>query len=139
MRLTVEEHPEAIKRYAHVKRGRGAKTRPCADPCPGTKRSCTLETGHRGPHVAHGSFGRVTAVWDSGRPRPETSRSPARGGSRPKQSPKRPIGLRSERPTGIIERLRDGIRTIGSLEEIVFFVFFLAFVGFAIHWLLLIM
>ena len=65
MRLTREEHPEAIKRYGHIKRARGWRVRPCAAKCPGTTRTCTRGEGHRGPHVAHGAFRKVVAVWDS--------------------------------------------------------------------------
>lgn len=64
MRLTVEEHPEAIKRFRHVNPARLAGS--CSVRCPGTRRSCTLEKGQRGPHVAHrGLLARVVAVWDA--------------------------------------------------------------------------
>jgi len=52
---------------------------------------------------------------------------------------RRPIGLRSRSPVGLLERLRSIlVRGVSSLEEIVFLVFFLAFVAFAIGGFLLI-
>ena len=64
MRLTIEENPEAIKRFGHIKPGpkRGAPL--CAAQCPGTIRTCSLVRGHAGVHVSHGRFGKVQAVWD---------------------------------------------------------------------------
>ena len=66
MRLTVEHNREAIKRYRDVKLAPTWGTVRCRAKCPGTQRSCTLEVDHRGPHVAHGRFRKVVAVWDAG-------------------------------------------------------------------------
>lgn len=64
MKLTVEENPETIKRYSHIRPAPPWRAARCSVTCPGTTRACTLEKGHRGPHVAHGRFGKVVAVWD---------------------------------------------------------------------------
>ena len=141
MRLTAEEHPEAIKRYAHVRAARGWRARPCGDRCAGTARSCTRERGHRGPHVAHGPLRRVVAVWDAkpGMAAPEPLRRPANAGPPKRRAPGDPVGL-PHRTQGPLEALRARLaRAFASAEEIVFLIFFLAFVGFAVHWLLLIM
>jgi hypothetical protein len=66
LKLTIEENPEAIKRYRHIKPAPRGGTVTCSVGCPGTTRTCTLKRGHAGPHVAHGSFKKVMAVWDRG-------------------------------------------------------------------------
>lgn len=164
MRLTAAEHPVSIERYRQVKPARGPLARRCARRCPGTEDTCTLQKGHRGPHVAHGSFGKVLAVWDPGAvagpaegarrevaPRQVASRQGARRDvadprhvARRRPSPGarggRPLGLRTGSPVGLVEAFRRRIAcALGSLEDIVFLVFFLAFVGFAVHWFLLIL
>jgi hypothetical protein len=143
MRLTVEDHREAIKRYSHVRPARGSKAGLCSTLCPGTRRTCTLGKGHRGPHVAHGLFKRVVAVWESetgARVSKESIKRAARAKSRSGVRTGRPIGLRTGRPVGILGALWERVLgTIGSVEQIAFLVFFLAFVGFAIHWFLLIL
>ncbi len=65
MKLTIEADREAIQRYRHLARApSGVAT--CSARCPGTTRNCTLRRGHGGPHVSHGAFRRVLAVWDKG-------------------------------------------------------------------------
>lgn len=66
MKLTVEENRERIKRYGHIKPAPTWGVVRCSARCPGTTRTCTLERGHRGLHVAHGMFNKVVAVWDAG-------------------------------------------------------------------------
>lgn len=156
MRFTVEEHPEAIERYAHLKRARGWRVTSCSARLRGTSCTCSLEKGHRGPHVAHRFINRVVAVWDSGgetskpggtvepgqhgRAAVTTRRGRAPQAARRKQPPGRPIGLRARGPEGALETLRKlATRAASSVEEIALLVFFLAFVWFAIDWLLLIM
>jgi hypothetical protein len=134
VRLTREEHPESIKRYRHVKPALRAPR--CYLRCPGTTHTCSLEKGHRGPHVAHGLFSRVVAVWDvgaEGAPRA----APAR------VSPKRPrrksIGTKSRSPSGFVEELVGIVRhAASSLEELAWLTFFIAFVAFAVGGFLLI-
>jgi hypothetical protein len=143
MRLTLEEHREAIKRYRHVKPARGWRVSLCAARCPGLARSCTLEVGHRGPHVAHGFFRKVLAVWASDVGVPTPGELPARDsrGARPRGGgPGGPIGLRPRAPVGILEALRERlVRIVSSADQIAFLIFFLAFVGFAVHWFVLIL
>jgi hypothetical protein len=66
MKLTIEENREAIKRYRHIPPVPPWGPPRCSARCPGTARNCTLRKGHAGPHVAHGTFKRVVAVWDKG-------------------------------------------------------------------------
>lgn len=143
MRLTVEEHPEAIKRYRHVERARGWKPTPCSRKCPGTPRICTRAGGHRGPHVAHGRLRRVLAVWDSGggpRPSDEAVGPPRKGKTRGPRRSARPVGLRTRSPLGIVAALERAVaRATSSLEQIALIILFLAFVWFGIDWLLLIL
>ena len=142
MRLTAKDHPEAIKRYGDIPRSRGWTATECATRWPGTSHVCTREKGHRGPHAAHGWFRRVLAVWEAdarekspGGP----ARVPAEVRSRKGSLARRPIGLPSRSPVGLIEGLRSFLkRGASSLEEIAFLIFFLAFVGFAIGGFLLI-
>ena len=64
------------------------------------------------------------------------SAEPTARGSRPAR---RPVGLRSKSPIGILEGLKNFIgHAISSAEELAFLLFFIAFVGFAIGGFLLI-
>ena len=141
MRLTAEEHPEAIKRYAHVRPARGWRVRACGSRFDGTPLSCTRERGHRGPHVAHERFRRAVAVWDAKAPSDSSGlirRSPSVDPARTRGG-RSPIGL-PDRSVGLLQALRERLsRAMGSAEEIAFLIFFLAFVGFAVQWLLLIL
>lgn len=130
MKLTIEKNREAIKRFRHVRPVRGAV--PCSERCPGTSRTCTLEKGHGGLHVAHGTFRRVVAVWDEGaesaRPTPRrrrlgTSRSPI---------PLRPSGT-SSALGNLVRRL---VERAPGVEEVVLLILALSMVGFAIDWIL---
>lgn len=143
MRLTAETDPERIRRYDHVRPARGIGARRCDAACPGIDRSCTLAHGHRGPHVAHGRWGRVRAVWDGGdapaRPGSEAVRRVAesarqgalstgrsRSGARPARRP-RPGG-------GAVTRwLAD---RFSSVEDVAMLILLLAFLGFAVDWFL---
>ena len=75
-------------------------------------------------------FRKVVAVWDGGRE-----------AQRPEAKARTAVGTRARhrlsrgRPAGILEALRNRVVT-SSLEEVVFLVMFLAFVGFSIDWLL---
>ena len=142
MRLTVEEHSESLKRFRHINPARGWNTRACAAACPGSTRTCTREKGHSGLHAARGLLGKVLSVWDLGDHAGRPSRKVKADAGLPariRRGPKRPIGLRSRSPTGPVEALRNIIsRAVSSMEELVWLVFFLAFVGFAIGGFLLI-
>ena len=134
MKLTIEEDPETIKRYAHIRPARGLGVRPCRHACPGSTRTCTLERGHRGAHVAHGRLRRVVAVWDGGKAPPSTASVPRAAESRARNRP------RAGKPGGALQSLwKMAVRAAGSFEEIALLIFFLAFVWFAIDWMLLIM
>ena len=134
MKLTREENREALKRYAHVKPARWGRRR-CSTWLSGSSRSCTLGTGHSGPHVAHGTFNRILAVWDQ-------------GGASNVPEPVRPGPSPTVRPpfrwSGPVEALRAfGGRVLRRpahfIEEAVFLVFFAAMIGFVIDWALRIM
>lgn len=63
LRLTRMEDPEEIKKYSYIKPAPFSVPH-CYAPCLGTKMTCSLEPGHEGPHVAHGFFKKVYAVWE---------------------------------------------------------------------------
>jgi hypothetical protein len=136
MKLTIEEDREALKRYAHLKRAgrpRAPDARPCLSMCPGTVRTCALERGHGGPHVAHGVFRRVVAVWDVAA-EPRRSKPGAWREKVMRYRPRQP----APRLVRILEAVRDRFLALGtSLETVLFLVMFIAFAGFAIHWFLL--
>jgi hypothetical protein len=141
MLLTAEEHPEAIKRYAHVARAGGWGGSECGSRLDGTARSCTRQRGHSGPHVSHGGWRKILAVWDESSNRRASrpaSRKLAEAVAR-KRPARKPLGL-PERPRALLQILRDWVaRAVDSAEEITFIVFFLAFVGFSLYWLWLIL
>ena len=64
MRFTIEEHGERLKRFAHLKPARGLGARRCGAVFPGSVRACTRPLEHRGPHVCHGTFGKLLAAWE---------------------------------------------------------------------------
>jgi hypothetical protein len=99
---------------------------------PGSTRSCTRERGHSGPHVAHGLFGTIREAWEGGR---VVGTSPAaRAEGLPVRRPHIPPG-----GAGFGRELLDRLAGLGTnVETILFLVLFVAFVAFAIHWLLLI-
>ena len=132
MRFTREQNPDAIERYAHVRPARGRRANRCGVGFPGGTRSCTLARGHNGPHVAHGRWRRVVAVWsDEGRAiRPPRSRSVAAASSRTRFTDIGPLAALD----WFWRRLT--LRTEHFLEEIVFFVLFIGMVGFVIDWAL---
>jgi len=134
MRLTVEDNPEAIKRYAHLPPA-GWKARTCAVRCAGSPRTCTREAGHRGPHACHARFVGVQAVWTDGAG--AGGRSTASEADR--QLPGRvrrpwaPIGLRNPVPSGVLAGLRNLVSNVASsMEELVWLVFAVAFTVLAI-------
>jgi len=129
VRLTVEDNPETMKRYAHLAPARGWGTRRCGASFPGRDRRCGRERGHRGPHVAHGFLGRVVAVWEGAPSDPSAEqprrRKPVKGG---------PIGLRVRRPEGLIAALGKRMRSVvSSPDELIWLVLFVGFVAFGIH------
>ena len=150
MRLTVEEHPEAIKRYAHLKPARGFRARACYAGLSGTGRTCTREPGHRGPHVAHGRFSGVLAVWDSGpgsgggrsdaRKRADRGRTAAQIGARHRTLGKRrPMGLANRDAPSLPGRFFRGLlRFLKSPDEVAFVFLFLVFVYWGIQWMIMI-
>ena len=136
MKLTIEEHPETIKRYRHIKPAPSRKGGRCATRLSGTSRACTLSPGHSGPHVAHGAFNRVVAVWDAGATARKSEGDTHRVGS---VVPRRP-----PREGGIVRAMKDFGRRVTRytehfMEEIFLLVFVLAMVGFVIDWALRIM
>ncbi len=148
MRLTVEEHAVAIKRYAHLKPVRGWRARACYAGLEGTGRTCTRESGHRGPHVAHGRFAKILAVWDSGpgsapstaRRRVEQSRarSDSRGSHR--QVERRPVGLKDRESHSPVERAFRGLlQFLKAPDEVAFVFLFVLFVYWGVQWILMIM
>lgn len=135
MRLTAEKNPETIQRYAHITPARGWRAVRCGTGDPESHRHCSREKGHRGPHVSHGRFGKVLAVWDRetkavASPESVQRAAEARSGrdvrTREKGGPLKALGTLV-------------VRIFSSVEEIALVILFIAFVGFAIDWLLRIM
>ena len=138
MKLTIEENRERIKRYSHIKPASRWGSVLCSAYCPGTSRSCTLKRGHAGPHVAHGAFRRVVAVWDKGiRP------NPLRGVAKRGGAPQRKGTGAGTGGRGFITALdalrRRFLQREHSIEEVVFLVLAVGMAGFAIDWALRIM
>jgi hypothetical protein len=140
LRLTVEDNPEAVKRYRHIKPASVLRKRPCATVWRDQRHTCTREKGHRGPHVAHSLFRQVVAVWESvgarevvgeavGRKSQARTRNDLRG---------RPVGLRGK-SSGSVLKILVGLvrRAISSPDEIAFVLLFAVFVWFAIEVLLI--
>lgn len=65
MILTRERDPQLIEQYSHIRPAPTWGPLRCFDRCPGSKRTCTLAKDHSGPHVSHGLFKKVMAVWDN--------------------------------------------------------------------------
>lgn len=135
MRLTIENDRERIARYAHVRPAPGGASARCGAHLSGTTRTCTLAHRHSGPHVAHGAFSRVLAVWDSGAvavASEESRRNRAQARSQGGLPSRRSVGA----PVSLVTRVR---AILASPEELFMLILFLAFAGFAVHWLLLIL
>jgi hypothetical protein len=131
MKLTVEDNRETIKRYAHLKPAPAWGSNRCGAACPGSPRTCTLEGGHRGPHVAHGLFRRVVAVWDSGA-RTRTSDDRSKGLVRAASRNDAAQG-------GLVAALRTFRAVVPSMETGIYLFFFLIMVGFGLYFVLLIL
>lgn len=138
MRLTVEDNPRQLERYRHLKPAGALGGKACGAAFPDSKRTCTRRSGHRGPHAAHGRMRKVVAVWDSAAAgSAESERRRASGRSAPPD--RRPVGLPSRRPGGLLRAIIDRILVhVTTVEDVAMLVLFLAFVGFAVHWLFLI-
>jgi len=135
MKLTIEENRETIKRYSHIRQPFLWGSLRCSAWCPGTSRNCTLGKGHKGPHVAHGRFRNVVAVWDG----KSKFRKSDVGVSRD-VGDVTPRGLRGSGLLPALMAFRSRIvRRAPSIEEVVFLVFALGMVWFVIDWALRIM
>jgi hypothetical protein len=146
MRLTAKDNPETIRRYGHIRPASGWGVLRCSVRLPGTSRACTLEDGHTGPHVTHGAFKRVVAVWE---------------GEGRAAEPRKPDAkvLKAHEPDAKVRKARAAVARTGFgdrgpiatvrafwrrlvrrpehvMEELVFLVFTLAMVGFVIDWTL---
>ena len=132
MRHTIETDPHAIRRYSHVRPARGWKVKRCDAACRGAEHLCTRELGHRGPHVAHGSWGRVKAVWEGD----VALRAPPEALQRVVEAA-RQGGLPSRRSGGALESLGRWVTDrVSSVEDAAMLILFLAFLGFAVDWFL---
>ena len=143
MKLTARDNPETIRRYAHLRRARWGRA-VCGARGSDTGHTCGREAGHRGPHAAHAWFGRVVAVWESGRVQggsggfsPVSSSKAAAAARRP-SSRARPVGLRADEPGLLRKAGRRLLRMVVEIEELALFLMFLAFVYFAVEWLAII-
>lgn len=64
LKLTRDQNREEIQKYAHVRPAPTFGPLRCFASFPGRGYSCTLKSGHDGPHVAHTFFKKVMAVWE---------------------------------------------------------------------------
>jgi hypothetical protein len=64
MKLTHKKNPHEIAQFKDVEPAPLFGDLRCFAPCEGETFTCTLADGHTGPHVAHGFFKKVIAVWD---------------------------------------------------------------------------
>lgn len=132
MRLTAKDDPETIKRFAHIKPASGRRAKLCEAICPATPHKCTLASGHRGPHVAHGLLRKVHAVWDAGTAlRPSTDALQRSLDARPSR------GASEREPSSLMTAIWSrAVRALSNVEEVVFIILFIAFVFFGIDWFL---
>lgn len=130
MRLTVEKDRETIKRYGHIRPASAWGSVACAARCPGTTRTCTLEKGHRGPHVAHGFLKNVVAVWDAANgAAPEKSRTAV--------GPQVPKEVWTGSLVGAVGAFWSHVaRLKPAVGDVALLILFLGFVVFAVDWFL---
>ena len=130
MKLTIEENPERIRRFSHIKPAPRWGVALCSASCPGVPRTCTLKRGHAGPHVAHGAFRRVVAVWDKGIKLRKVEEKNKRAVRTTVRSDTGEGG-----PVAALWALWGRIaRKEQSMEEVFLLLFALSMVGFAIDW-----
>lgn len=132
--MSIQDDRTHLARYHHIKPAPRWGAGRCGKLRSGTSYKCTRETGHRGPHVAHDWLRRVKAVWeaDSAARRPVKAKKP--------RKPKKPIGLRVRSGVGLWGRVKKTAKFVDEhAEEIALIAFFLAFVWFALDWLMIIM
>jgi len=131
MKFTIEDNPEAVRRYGHIKPASWGAAR-CSAGYPEAERSCTLERDHRGPHVSHGRFRKVLAVWDAG-----VQVQPA--GGKVKVAAKPPSRIRPW-DGGVVAALvslaRRVVKNAPPMEATLFLIFFLGMVVFVLDWTL---
>lgn len=150
MKLTVEDNRETIKRYAHIEPAPRVGGTRCGVRCPGAPRHCTRQEGHRGPHVSHGSFGRVLAVWDGrGAPARLPERDPeetpprlpsGKGPTAPTRPPAHPRAWDESTASSLARMVwNQVVRAVSQPEEAFLFVFFLGMVAAGIYWVALIL
>lgn len=132
MHLTRKRDGARIDRFAHLERARGGRRR-CGAEEPEAARTCTRSREHRGPHAAHGAFGRVVAVWepDARELRPSSEALANRAAARGDRV------ARGEDAPGLPARLAARIaRVLASPEELAMAVLFLGLVawGVSVAW-----
>jgi len=133
MKLTIENNRERIKRYSHIKPAPRWGSVGCFAKCPGTLRTCTLEKSHSGPHVSHGRFNRVVAVWEGG----------TRATKSNQQRPGRVVGAATRRglqDRGFVAALKAFrgrfLQRAPGIEEVFLLILALSMAGFALDWAL---
>lgn len=149
LRITVEEQPESIKRYSHIKRIRGVGVKRCGARLDRTRTVCTRELGHNGPHVAHGLLSRVIAVWDetpipeSRHPQTQIIRSAsidqAKADDRPMRQKRRMRHRSHELPTLTGRALQNLWQFLKSPDEVGMVFLFFVFLYWGIQWMIMIL
>lgn len=132
MILTVEKNPETIRRYSHIRPAPFWGSSRCHARCPANARTCTLGKAHTGPHVAHGKFRRVLAVWQGRGTGVMPAKRPTKAVQAKAPAKIRPPGLAAAMKTF---RTRVLAKT-PSLEEAFLLILAVSMVGFAIDWAL---
>jgi len=130
---------EATRRSGDVESDRESPARLCSIRYRGTRNTCTLPRNHDGPHIARGLLGRTVAVWGSGigAQAPSMAANRMSATRRTGLGTARPAEVRTSSPAGIFEATwRRVIQTIPPFHDLVFLIFLVAFVGFAIQWAL---
>ena len=132
MHLTRKRDGARIDRFAHLERA-GRVGRRCGAEEPEAVRTCTRPRDHRGPHAAHGTFGRVLAVWepDARELRPSSEALSNRAAARGDRM------ARGGDAPGLLARLSArAARIVSSPEELAMVVLFLGLVawGVSVAW-----
>ena len=128
MHLTRKRDGARIDRFDHLERARRVGRR-CGAEEPEATRTCTRPREHRGPHAAHGAFGRVLAVWepDARELRPSSESVSNRAAARGDRV------ARGEDVPGPLARLSARVtRVLSSPEELAMALLFLGLVAWGV-------
>lgn len=123
----------------HVDANPRSPVRVCSIRRRGTRHTCSLPRNHDGPHISRGLFGRTVAEWESSATAagPSVRRGQVRKGRNAGLGNTRPTELRTSNPANVFTV--PWSRLVGAtppIDQLVFLIFLIAFIGFAIQWAL---